>query len=51
MLHLGRTSNAIGFFAVKNTVIIVSIAPTTFRILGMTSAGERADIFEDSMAY
>jgi hypothetical protein len=32
---------------VKNTVIIVFLAPTTCRVLGMTSAAKRANIFED----
>jgi hypothetical protein len=48
MLPLGRTSGTISFFAVKNTVIIVFFRPTAFRVLGMTSAAERADIFEDA---
>jgi hypothetical protein len=50
VLPLGRTSNAISLFAVKNTVIIVSFAPTPRHILRMISAAERANIFEDVVA-
>jgi hypothetical protein len=32
---------------VKETVIIVFFVPMTFRVLGMTSVGGRANIFED----
>jgi hypothetical protein len=34
---------------VKNTVIIIAFAPTACRVLGMRSAVERANIFEDTM--
>jgi hypothetical protein len=48
VLSLGRTSNPISFFAVKNTMIII-FAPTVCRVLGMTSAAEWANICGDAV--
>jgi hypothetical protein len=49
VLPRGRTASTISFFAVKNTVIIDFVAPTACRVPGMTSAAERANIFEDAV--
>jgi hypothetical protein len=49
VLPLGRTSNTISFFVVKNTMIIVFFATTSCRLLGMASAAERANIFKDAV--
>jgi hypothetical protein len=48
MWPLERTQNKISFFTVKNIATRVCSAPTACRVLGMTSATERANAFEDA---